>query len=154
MHLVARGVVLREVNYKESDKILTVLTDEGGKRTVKARGCRRKAVSYTHLDLTSLRSAAPAPAPRWAAFCAATGFPLEALPVERSLKRAVLHPEADAIRRLALSGGEIAALGLRGEEIGAAQKQLAAHILSCPGDNTRERLLELLEGTGDGCKTL
>ena len=42
MHLVARGVVLREVNYKESDKILTVLTDEGGKRTVKARGCRRK----------------------------------------------------------------------------------------------------------------
>lgn len=105
-------------------------------------------------DLTSLRSAAPAPAPRWAAFCAATGFPLEALPVERSLKRAVLHPEADAIRRLALSGGEIAALGLRGEEIGAAQKQLAAHILSCPGDNTRERLLELLEGTGDGCKTL
>ena len=82
------------------------------------------------------------------------GGPLEALPVERSLKRAVLHPEADAIRRLALSGGEIAALGLRGEEIGAAQKQLAAHILSCPGDNTRERLLELLEGTGDGCKTL
>ena len=105
-------------------------------------------------DLTPLRSAAPAPAPRWAAFCAATGFPLEALPVERSLKRAVLHPEADAIRRLALSGGEIAALGLRGEEIGAAQRQLAAHILSCPGDNTRERLLELLEGTGDGCKTL
>ena len=28
--------------YKESDKLLTVLTAEGGKRTVKARGCRRK----------------------------------------------------------------------------------------------------------------
>lgn len=42
MYIVARGLVLREVNYKEADKILTVLTDEGGKRTVKAWGCRRK----------------------------------------------------------------------------------------------------------------
>ena len=42
MHIKARGLVLREVNYKEADKILTVLTDEGGKRTVKARGCRRR----------------------------------------------------------------------------------------------------------------
>lgn len=42
MHIVTQGLVLREVNYKESDKILTVLTREGGKRTVKAQGCRRK----------------------------------------------------------------------------------------------------------------
>lgn len=42
MHVATQGLVLREVNYKESDKILTVLTAEGGKRTVKARGCRRK----------------------------------------------------------------------------------------------------------------
>ncbi len=42
MHIVTKGVVLRETNYKEADKILTVLTAEGGKRTVKARGCRRK----------------------------------------------------------------------------------------------------------------
>jgi len=35
-------VVLREVNYKESDKILTVLAEGQGKRTVKAQGCRRK----------------------------------------------------------------------------------------------------------------
>lgn len=42
MHVKTQGVVLREVNYKESDKILTLLTREGGKRTVKARGCRRK----------------------------------------------------------------------------------------------------------------
>ena len=41
-HISTQGLVLREVNYKESDKILTVLTAEGGKRTVKARGCRRK----------------------------------------------------------------------------------------------------------------
>lgn len=41
-HLVTRGLVLREVNYKESDKILTVLVEGQGKRTVKAQGCRRK----------------------------------------------------------------------------------------------------------------
>lgn len=42
MHITTQGLVLRETTYKESDKILTVLTAEGGKRTVKARGCRRK----------------------------------------------------------------------------------------------------------------
>lgn len=41
-HFVTRGLVLREVNYKESDKILTVLTEGEGKCTVKAPGCRRK----------------------------------------------------------------------------------------------------------------
>jgi len=41
-HVVTRGLVLREVAYKESDKILTVLLEGQGKRTVKAQGCRRK----------------------------------------------------------------------------------------------------------------
>ncbi|MFQ7856105.1 MAG: hypothetical protein ACLRIS_14195 [Flavonifractor plautii] len=49
----------------------------------------------------------------------------------------VLHPEAEAVRALALSGGELAALGLEGPAIGAAQRRLAAHILSHPEDNTR-----------------
>ena len=42
MHITTQGLVLREVSYKEADKILTVLTPDGGKRTVRARGCRRK----------------------------------------------------------------------------------------------------------------
>ncbi len=42
MHLNTKGLVLREVNYKESDKILTILTAEEGKLTVSARGCRKK----------------------------------------------------------------------------------------------------------------
>ena len=42
MLLTTQGIVLREVNYKEADKILTVLTRDFRKRTVKARGCRRK----------------------------------------------------------------------------------------------------------------
>lgn len=55
----------------------------------------------------------------------------------------VLHPEAEAVRALALSGGELAALGLEGPAIGAAQRRLAAHILSHPEDNTPARLLAL-----------
>ena len=42
MHLTTTGIVLREVDYKESDKILTVLTRDNGRLTVSARGCRRK----------------------------------------------------------------------------------------------------------------
>ena len=42
MHLTTKALVLREVNYKESDKILTVLTADEGKLTLSARGCRKK----------------------------------------------------------------------------------------------------------------
>ncbi len=42
MHLTTNALVLREVNYKESDKILTLLTETEGKLTVSARGCRKK----------------------------------------------------------------------------------------------------------------
>lgn len=42
MYATTKALVLREVNYKETDKILTVLTREDGKMTVSARGCRRK----------------------------------------------------------------------------------------------------------------
>ena len=47
MDLSTRGLVLREVNYKEADKILTVLTEDAGKLTVSARGARRKRSKYT-----------------------------------------------------------------------------------------------------------
>ena len=42
MHMTTMALVLRDVNYKESDKILTLLTREQGKLTASARGCRRK----------------------------------------------------------------------------------------------------------------
>ena len=38
--------MLREVKYKESDKILTVLTQDEGKMTVKARGALRRGCKY------------------------------------------------------------------------------------------------------------
>lgn len=43
MHLTTKALVLREVDYKEADKILTVLTAGEGKLTVSARGVRRKS---------------------------------------------------------------------------------------------------------------
>lgn len=42
MQMTTQGLVLREVNYKESDKILTVLTRDLGKTTVSARSSRKK----------------------------------------------------------------------------------------------------------------
>jgi len=42
MHITTQALVLREVSYKEADKILTLLTREAGKLTVTSRGCRRK----------------------------------------------------------------------------------------------------------------
>ncbi len=45
-YIVARGIVLRETETKETDKILTVLTGKCGKIPVIARGARRKSCKY------------------------------------------------------------------------------------------------------------
>lgn len=42
MYKTLHGLVLREVKYKESSKILTILTEEEGKLTAEARGAMRK----------------------------------------------------------------------------------------------------------------
>jgi DNA repair protein RecO (recombination protein O) len=42
MHVNTTGIILRETAYKESSKILTVLTSSHGKLTVSARGALRK----------------------------------------------------------------------------------------------------------------
>jgi len=41
MHIKTRGIILREVAYKDADKILTVLTEQHGCLTVSAHGVRR-----------------------------------------------------------------------------------------------------------------
>lgn len=46
MNITTQALVLREVNYKEADKILTVLTRKEGKLTVRARGALRKGCKY------------------------------------------------------------------------------------------------------------
>ena len=42
MHLTTQALVLRAVNYNDTDSLLTVLTKDHGKLTLKARGLRRK----------------------------------------------------------------------------------------------------------------
>lgn len=46
MFKTVKALVLREVKYKEADKILTVLTESEGKLTVKARGALRKSCKF------------------------------------------------------------------------------------------------------------
>lgn len=45
-YIVTRGIVLRETETKETDKILTVLTADRGKMAVIARGARRKGCRF------------------------------------------------------------------------------------------------------------
>jgi len=45
-YIVTKGIVLRETETKEADKILTLLTDTHGKISVIARGARRKNCKY------------------------------------------------------------------------------------------------------------
>lgn len=40
MYIKTNGIVLREIEYQDSDKLLTVLTQELGKRTFRARGVK------------------------------------------------------------------------------------------------------------------
>ena len=49
---------------------------------------------------------------------------------------------------LALSGGDLAALGLSGPDIGRAQRALLERVLADPEDNTPERLRQYLARTG------
>ena len=42
MHITTKALVLRTTDYKESDKILTLFTQDQGKLTASARGCRKK----------------------------------------------------------------------------------------------------------------
>ena len=45
-YIVTKGIVLRETETKEADKILTLLTQDRGKIPVIARGVRRKSCKY------------------------------------------------------------------------------------------------------------
>ncbi len=47
MFKTVKALVLREVKYKDADKILTVLTQTEGKMTVKARGALRRGCKYS-----------------------------------------------------------------------------------------------------------
>lgn len=46
MYVKSPGLVLKETNIKEADKLLTILTRDNGKLTVKAPGARRKGCRF------------------------------------------------------------------------------------------------------------
>lgn len=47
MYLSTKALVLRSVNYKEADKMLTLLSEKEGKISASARGVLRKTCKYT-----------------------------------------------------------------------------------------------------------
>ena len=97
------------------------------------------------LDYSGLEVLPPVREERWRGFCTLTGFPIAALPVERSLRRGVERPEEAVIPTLALKAKDLMAMGLQGPEISAAQRKLALHVLDHRSDNTAERLRDLLK---------
>ena len=42
MHYKVEGLVLRETDYKDNDKLLTILTKDQGRLTARARGVKSK----------------------------------------------------------------------------------------------------------------
>lgn len=122
MYIKTDGIVLREVAYQDSDKLLTVLTREYGKLTVRARGVR------------SSRS-------RSKAACPAAGlFRVHAARARRALCRYGGHGKGDVSGTAERSGAFVAGVlfcagrgraqpGGRGESavrITAAQRPLCA----------------------------
>ena len=51
MYLTTKALVLREVKFKEADKMLTVLSETEGKLSVRARGALRKGCKYSAATL-------------------------------------------------------------------------------------------------------
>ena len=102
-------------------------------------GCRIR-----ESDWSALKQTVSETGERWRKLCRLTGLDITALPVSRVIRRAVLKPNAGKEKLLALSGGELAGLGLQGEEIGKVQKFLVEWVLSHPEDNEPEKLLRLL----------
>lgn len=94
-----------------------------------------------------LKQAPADPVHRWRAFCKLAHFPADTLPMERTLRRGILHPEDEVRKQLAVTGGELYDLGLRGPEISAAQRRLTQYVMEHPEENRRERLLTLLDQT-------
>ena len=46
MHLTTNGLVIRTVDWRDSDRLLTVMTQDHGKLTVKAQGVRRRSSRF------------------------------------------------------------------------------------------------------------
>lgn len=142
-HLAAK--VSRERIRAELEKILLSPAPEEMSEVI-SEGLLRHLYTFPEIPFLrealykELRPLPATPEARWRGFCQITGFPISALPVERSLRRSVEHPELELIPTLALSPQDLMAMGLEGPQISAAQRKLALHVLEHPGENTKEAL--------------
>ena len=68
--------------------------------------------------------------------------------LEAQLRALAWMGERLTVKDLALSGGELAAMGLTGPAIGEAQRLLLDRVVDCPEDNTKARLGEILAELG------
>ena len=66
---------------------------------------------------------------------------------ERALAAVLKSGECFSMKHLAVSGDDLLALGLRGRTLGDMLNFLLDYVISFPGNNTREILLNLAKGT-------
>ena len=70
---------------------------------------------------------------------------LAALPKSRALRAVLACGECCSVKGLAVGGAELAALGLRGREIGEALDALLEHVIDHPSDNRHDILCQLIK---------
>lgn len=126
----------------ELEKILLSPRPEWAALPVELGMLARFGAAPGPLDFTGVP---PMPEDRWSALCAATGLDVTQLPMERALRRAVLHPERKELEALALTGRDLYELGYRGGEISALRRRLLDHVRAHPEENTPAALRRLLE---------
>ena len=75
---------------------------------------------------------------------------LAAYPKSRRLREVLRSGECWSLASLAITGGELAALGYAGRELGEELHRLLEHVIDCPEDNRPEILCKLASERIDG----
>lgn len=75
---------------------------------------------------------------------------LAAYPKSRRLRAVLRSGECWSLASLAITGGELAALGYAGRELGEELRRLLEHVIDCPEDNRPEILCKLASERIDG----
>lgn len=75
---------------------------------------------------------------------------LAAYPKSRRLRAVLRSGECWSLASLAITGGELAALGYTGRELGEELRRLLEHVIDCPEDNRPEILCKLASERIDG----
>ena len=137
------ALLLDEGSIRSAEEFLKALRLDG--RTVRAcaagavlvKTMPRGAVGWRHARAEHGKDPCTAAAAIGAAMVGGTYL--------QELAESLAEGSCVTVRELALSGAELAAMGYRGADIGAAQHRMLDHVLDHPEDNRPERLRELLK---------